>query len=197
MKAHWTFRYLINKIKYLLNSYKNKNAPWISHSAIKYLSEKIIRSNMIFEWGSGRSTKWFSDRCHGIISVEHDKQWYDIVKQELINNKNTTILLKEDNAEYEGSINDYPDCSFDLIVVDGIRRSWCANNAVNKLKPGGMLLLDDAHRYLPSDSCAPYALKNWSDQKDTNWLVFKDKILGWEQLWFKDGISDTLILIKP
>jgi hypothetical protein len=48
-------------------------------------------------------------------------------------------------------IDKYPDCTFDIIIVDGRSRNHCIDHAIQKLKSGGSLILDNAERdeYIP------------------------------------------------
>lgn len=196
VKKYWNLVYVVNKVKYAFKASKYNQAPWLTFNAVDFLDKEIKKEFQIFEWGSGRSTFWFSERCNNIVSVEHNSEWFDIVSNKANKKQNILLLKKEEKTEYENSIIEYPDNFFDLVVIDGIRRGECAVKAITKLKRGGMLLIDDAHRYIPSNSIAPYALESWNSQKDKNWLSFKEQTINWEQQWFKDGISDTLILIK-
>ena len=55
------------------------------------------------------------------------------------------------------AILDFPDASLDLFVVDGWYRLICARAALPKLKPGGLLLIDNTdwndppHIHVPTD----------------------------------------------
>ena len=60
----------------------NKNAlPWIASPCLEFLKEKIDKDWVVFEWGSGGSSEWWSEKVSKIISVEHNKEWFDIVKE--------------------------------------------------------------------------------------------------------------------
>ena len=48
--------------------------------------------------------------------------------------------------KYVESIDEYPDGYFDLILVDGRARPSCMLRSISKLKPGGLLVLDNAER---------------------------------------------------
>ena len=52
------------------------------------------------------------------------------------------------------AICDEPDASLDLVVVDGRARVECARRAMPKVKPGGLLLLDDTSRERYAGDCA-------------------------------------------
>jgi hypothetical protein len=47
---------------------------------------------------------------------------------------------------YVSQIDSYPDGSFDLILVDGRARPSCIVHSIPKVKPGGILIIDNADR---------------------------------------------------
>lgn len=148
--------------------------PWIPFSGFKYLKRIVKKHMVIFEYGSGGSTLFFSKRVKYVISVEHDKVWYLKVKKiiELSKCNNCEIFLREPRINREGSkydfsdlgsytssddayknmsfesyaktINLYPDFYFDIIFIDGRSRPSCVKHAVNKLKVNGYLILDNS-----------------------------------------------------
>ena len=159
-----------------------KPIPWIAFNAINYL-EKIIRPDMlVFEFGSGGSTQFWSGHVSKVISIEHEAEWYhkmmlDFKSKNLGNveyylipaekdsdyyRKNTANpyhYISDDKAftgknfeSYVRKIDQFPDEFFDLVVVDGRARPSCIAHAVNKIKKGGYLLVDNSERnhYFPS-----------------------------------------------
>lgn len=153
--------------------------PWITFEAIDYLNE-IIKSDMkVFEFGSGGSTKFFTKRVAEVTSVEHDQRWYEKIKQELGEAPNLNLILVEgkqflpnyeqivydeeddnlDYWDYSRIILNFKDDYFDLILIDGKARNACIMNSLNKLKPGGILILDNSHRISYQDSLIN--LKGW------------------------------------
>ena len=149
--------------------------PWITFNAIKWLEKYLNKNVTLFEFGSGGSTFFWAERVKKLISVEHDKKWYDRVSKELIKEgiKNCDYILSEpikDSTkdkipygyksytstlkEYEGmsfenyvkTIENYPDSSFDLVVIDGRARASCIFRALRKIRPGGFLMLDNSDR---------------------------------------------------
>jgi hypothetical protein len=63
--------------------------------------------------------------------------------------------------------------------------------------PGGILVIDDVHRYLPSKSRAPLARKISDGAVDQEWQEFLTKVLDWEYIWSSNGVKDTVIYQKP
>jgi len=65
--------------------------PWITFGAREYL-KNIIHSKMkVFEFGSGGSTLYFLDNVSELVSVEHDKAWFNLVQSQLKNVKLSTF----------------------------------------------------------------------------------------------------------
>ena len=55
---------------------------------------------------------------------------------------NVELKAIEDKDSYIKELEKYDE--FDIIIIDGSYRSECAKVAVKKLKPGGMIVLDNA-----------------------------------------------------
>lgn len=67
--------------------------------------------------------------------------------------------------DYAGAIDEFPDAHFDLVLVDGRARPSCARHAAGKVRPGGLLLLDNTERpyYLER---TPECLPGWRKALD-------------------------------
>lgn len=166
-------RLLFLLIKSLLSTKKiPADVPWITFESEEYIKSIINKNSIVFEWGSGGSTIYFSKKVKQIISIEHNKKWFDLVQKKLdeINLKNCDYTLIEpkiiDNTfeiddifkskdpdylnvyfdEYCNAIKKYPDNYFDVILVDGRARNGCLSNSFNKLKKGGIIILDNSER---------------------------------------------------
>jgi hypothetical protein len=48
--------------------------------------------------------------------------------------------------DYAGAIDEFSDAHFDLVLVDGRARPSCVKHSVRKIRPGGLLLLDNTER---------------------------------------------------
>ncbi len=119
--------------------------PWISLPTIEVLLEKDLSKLFVFEYGSGNSTVWFSKRVKKIVSIEHDKEWFEFV-HDSINKVNSQIYFKElvYGGSYSKSILDYKDV--DIVLVDGRDRVNCTKNALLQLSDRGIIILDDSQR---------------------------------------------------
>lgn len=105
--------------------------------------------------------------------------------------------MRNDNPKvYVDEIKKHPDNFFDSIVIDGIERPNCAIEAIPKLKLGGVLIIDDIHRYLSLKSNVPYSIYNQNIQEDENWSAFKGLVKDWKHILTSDGVRDTILIIK-
>lgn len=164
------------------------NEPWITPEALgalklMFFGGKLNNSKIcdgfrmnIFEWGAGGSTVWWGKNTSGnVYSVEQGREWVarvmeQIEKHELDNTKVFYIPMDEGKAINEpGAYDDYADAlklvpedvELHLIFVDGERRCrvQCIKNAMERLIPGGVLLVDNSN--WPDIQPGIVLLKNW------------------------------------
>jgi hypothetical protein len=193
------------KVNYKLFKLLNPQTPWTSQASIKAF-EKILTRDMVgFEYGSGFSTMFFSKHLKHLTSVEHNEEWFRIIKTKLkdqgINNVEYHLIplnKTERNSEYTfykdyrltskdftihkeyhdyfSFISTFNNEHFDFIIVDGRARVECCLNAIPKLKSGGLFVLDNSDR----DRYKP---------------VFK-VLESWESITTTTGLFDTTIWFK-
>lgn len=117
----------------------------------------------MLEWGSGGSTLWFADRLPAgatLTSIEHDTAWHNYTQRRIGRRQNVELLLyppsgpigrnatvEEENPEYlQDYIHAVDGKQYDVILVDGVARVACMEQARELLSPGGVIFLHDAHR---------------------------------------------------
>lgn len=162
--------------------------PWIAFDAIDHLNTLSLRSKRIFEWGSGGSTLFWLKKGAYVVSVEHNRQWYEkmkliikdmnrvdykLIEPEIVcdmspdlfdpsdpNSYLSSTSNKQDYYKYVSYIDQFENNCFDIILIDGRARPSCIKHAVNKIKTGGILILDNSDRdhYLSKTS---HYLKNF------------------------------------
>jgi len=142
----------------------------LSDRTLRYIADNTCPYTRLFEWGAGESTMAFAERCAFVASVEHALPYYENVKNRLEQErlKNCRLEFKppvkkvdpddfnyvssdyHDHSfeDYVRAIEAYRDEDFHIIVVDGRCRVRCVEAASPKLAPGGLLVLDDAQRYM-------------------------------------------------
>ena len=126
--------------------------PWYTYPAIEYLRQLDFSGKDVFEYGSGNSTLFWARRARRVVSVEDDERWVASLSQRLP--ANCTMLLESDLRPYPDVIRRYPG-GFDIIVVDGPARGRtrfrCAQAALEHLRPGGLIILDNSD-WLPQSA---------------------------------------------
>ena len=157
------------------NSIKDKY-PWLTFGAIEFI-ENIVKPYMtVFEYGSGGSTLFWSQRVEKVFSIEHNKEWYDKMCAEFEKQKVSNVEYMWVEAEndpqynsknpldpdsylstgleftgkkfesYAKKINDVAVKSFDIIIVDGRARPSCILQALDRVKQKGYLIIDNTDR---------------------------------------------------
>lgn len=125
----------------------NSPLPWFTYSAISFLEERLRPSFELFEYGSGLSTLYFQGRVKKVTSVEHSREWVEIVRQRVDPDK--VMLL---HRSIEGGSRAYTDAilehdkKYDLAIVDGKERVQCFSRAFDALADDGIIIFDDADR---------------------------------------------------
>jgi len=150
--------------------------PWITYDVIDLLEKNIDNTSNVFEYGGGGSTMFFVKRANKVVTVEHDKEWFQIlsplIESKKYNNWKGSFQLAQKgnlvepperaNPEHYSSddeksvgynyknyvcvIDKYPDSYFDVVLVDGRSRASCIAHSMTKIKKGGFLILDNSER---------------------------------------------------
>jgi hypothetical protein len=125
--------------------------PWYTYPALDYLRQLDFAGKTIFEYGCGHSTLFWAGRAAGVVSVEHDRSWYELLNSRLP--PNCTLIYEPQSDAYAEAIDRFD--RFDVIVVDGLvtgrTRLKCARAALRRLRRGGMIILDNSD-WLPESA---------------------------------------------
>ena len=135
------------------------NEPWWNKRAIRYLSRLVRPGDRVFEWGSGGSTVWLTRQGATVTSVEHDPEWVARVRElcptadvVAIPSAPAGALRSEAQLihtghryfdDYVAAIDSIAVGSLDIVIVDGFCRIECTRRAAPKVRPGGVLIIDD------------------------------------------------------
>lgn len=122
--------------------------PWWNVAATRE-AEDYLRAHpdaRVFEYGAGASTIWLAHRSASLVSVEHHAEWYWLLAAKVAPFANIRLLHRDlDGEAYIDAIAE-AEGPFDLIVIDGRRRTECLARATPHLKQGGIILFDDSGR---------------------------------------------------
>ena len=205
---HWTTRYIIDRLKLMFYERTHPDAPWLCPDAVKILDSWLRTTDRGVEWGTGRSTVWLAMRIAHLISVEHNPQWAQIVAKKLydhgVTNSKVDCKLfpdgKEEKADsdYVNVVRNIAPGSLDFCLVDGVSRVHCALACVEKLKLGGILIVDNANRYIPRSpkSRSPESRGPEDGFSSEEWKELMRIIKKWRCIWITSGITDTALWIK-
>jgi hypothetical protein len=126
--------------------------PWYTYSAVEWLKPQVKKSDVVFEYGAGYSTVWYSRHVKEVVAVEHDSRWLECIRTRV--GSNVTFLLRPspemetDNSvsQYSRALEDYSSASFDIIAIDGMERVQCAYVAPSRLRQDGIIIFDNSDR---------------------------------------------------
>ena len=121
--------------------------PWISYDAEKIIAAFLASTRCaVLEFGSGMSTLWFAQRAETVCSVEHDKNWYDILSTKLSAANHYPAKI---DYQYRSDMLTYANFRsnenerFDVLLVDGPWRAECLRHHMHLVRNGGLIYLDN------------------------------------------------------
>ncbi len=148
--------------------------PWISYDAIKVLDKCLTKKSTVFEFGAGGSTLFFLDRVARVYSVEHNPEWIMLLNKVVSAEEaerwcaflceptsdgicstpahpegylsDDEMYVGKSFREYATAIERVGVSGFDAVLVDGRARPSCIMHSLDKVKPGGLLVVDNAER---------------------------------------------------
>lgn len=122
--------------------------PWITYPAIEYLSLLDFSKCSVFEYGSGNSTLFWSQRARSVVSVESNPTWHAKISAGAP--QNCEIKLETDEGKYINAIGSEPE-RYDVVIVDGLARTETVRMAARAVTRTGMIVVDDV-AFLPSSA---------------------------------------------
>lgn len=132
------------------NSFKKKSPidsnyeplPWFTYPFIDFIKTRLKKNQTLFEFGSGNSTLFFANFVDTVISIEHNKEWYNKLYKRIP--KNVSLYLIDSTNNYSNSIKAHK--QIDIIVIDGEHRLECIYKSIGALSKAGVIILDDSER---------------------------------------------------
>ncbi|MDP3148677.1 MAG: FkbM family methyltransferase [Ignavibacteria bacterium] len=122
-----------------------KPVPWVTYPFIDFIEGRLNKTMKVFEYGSGFSTLFYTERTLNVTSVEHNAAWFEKIKS--IVPKNSDIIFCEDDIDglYSKAVKNKGE-QYDLIIIDANDRVNCAKQALSALTDRGVVILDDSDR---------------------------------------------------
>ena len=193
---HWTPRYAFNRIRVFIYELTHRSEPWLTADANRIIASYLRPDHVGVEFGSGRSTLWLAGRLRHLTSVEDYREWYVKVSEMLTSQgrDNVRYLFCDSKEQYLGVFDEIDDQSLDFALVDSAHyRDLCLVRLVPKMKPGGLIVLDNAQWYLPCDSSSPAKLSKATAECER----FSEMVKSWRRVWTTNGVNDTALFFKP
>lgn len=122
--------------------------PWYTYPAIEYLKSFDFTDCDVFEFGSGNSSLYWSNRSRSVVSVEDNHDWYKVISNR--KNKNQTLIHRSEEIGYVNSLPEQGK-KFDVIIIDGSHRMSCTSEAIKWVKDDGIILLDNSDRIIEKE----------------------------------------------
>jgi hypothetical protein len=171
-QRRYAFRWLSSVRKgHLLD----RRIPWIPYDVIEFLKKHVHNGAYVFEYGTGGSTLFWLSLDASCIAIEHDPEWYNVMRARLNSSDKIDyrLILPEkchDQSQhlncadpdicvssvpqfkgfnfinYVSQIDSFPDEYFDFVLIDGRARPSCIKHSIKKVKINGMLIVDDSDR---------------------------------------------------
>jgi predicted O-methyltransferase YrrM len=109
----------------------------------------------------------------------------------------------EDESDQTGEVSDYvqaarllDDQSIDFALVDGLYRDNVTLVVLPKIKPGGMLIIDNVNWFLPSLTLSPNSRRPSQVPATAAWERVAAELADWRRIWTSSGVWDTAIFVK-
>lgn len=116
--------------------------PWWTYSCMDFISSRITADMAVFEYGCGHSTRWFSQRVKRVDAVESQPKWVERISPLLPDN--ASVVLETQPERYATA--PAGKGPFHIILVDGIERIRCYQQACQHLTDDGIIIADDSGR---------------------------------------------------
>jgi len=215
---HLTPTYVISRLRHAVHRKAHPADPDLTEPSIDLLRHMLRLSDIGAEWGSGNSTAWLARNSAHITSFENNADYVPIVQanlaaQGIINADLRYIAFRylDDERDMHAhawvkSAEEFDDDSLDYALVDSAPRGCICRRLVNKIKRGGLLILDNANWYIPPPidlkpfpaSSVKIGLGYPDGTKPDNicWPFFTEATKHWRWIWTSNGVTATLIMIK-
>lgn len=123
--------------------------PWYNNKLINYLKNFLKTQHLVFEYGGGNSTIFYSGIVEKVFTIEANKNWFDFIElkaNELNLKGKIELKLCANLQDFALEIESFTQNMFDVIVVDSRDREKCLLNSISHIKNEGIIILDNSER---------------------------------------------------
>ena len=216
--SHWTPRYVWDRSLLALRTRRRPEDPWLTAGAVAFLDQWLRPGDHAVEWGAGRSTGWLARRVAKLDSFEAGVEFGAFVGRSLrergIANVDLRVLEFDDSrteeeirqTEFHRQSAALANNAYDFALVDTSPRGLNALLGIEKVRPGGLLAIDNIDWYLPAPphvrptpgmTRIPAGTPTSRYPNNASWRKVADVLGSWRQYWTSDGVSMTAFFFKP
>jgi hypothetical protein len=141
---------------------KGNSIPWYTYPAIEYLNSFDFTNCDVFEFGSGNSSLYWSLKAKSVVSIEDNKEWYNLVRKKI--NTNNSVIYCPEEADYVAALAKQGK-KFDIVIIDGNHRLKCTEEAIRTIDSDGIIILDNSDRFIEME-CGKLLRSNGYIQMD-------------------------------
>ena len=125
--------------------------PWCTYSFLKFIEPRLKEHFNIFEYGCGNSTIWYAKKVNSIKSVEHNKNWFELIVSNLPGNAKVVLIELNENGNYAKEVL-VENKKYEIIIIDGVERNNSVKFAMTGLTEDGVIIYDNTQleEYFPS-----------------------------------------------
>lgn len=122
----------------------------------EFFLSHLNKNQNVLEWGSGSSTKIIAEAVKSVVSIEHNKDWYDKVIKDLPKNATLYHVPSKYHHDWRKDGDGAPDNfknytsyplelgnKYDLIFIDGRARVQCASICKEISKESTIIFVHD------------------------------------------------------
>lgn len=149
--------------------------PWLHEEVVDWLDKIVTAESHVLEIGGGGSTIWLARRTPHVTTIEHNPQWCTELQAHLQKCSLSAQILYRPDYPKEGFTLGK---TFDIVIVDGegYTRPLQIACALPFIRPGGWLIVDDAHRANISCGFSQITGKLEFEYQDPRW---REKTMAW------------------
>jgi hypothetical protein len=113
--------------------------PWFTYPAIAQLLRWNLKDQVVVEYGSGSSTKFFHEQGSKlVVSQEDNHEWFGFVKASIPSSNKLEFTLIKEKSDYVFSPSALSQINPSIILIDGSYRADCAESAFEYIKAAGI-----------------------------------------------------------
>jgi predicted O-methyltransferase YrrM len=155
--------------------------PWYTKSFLDELATWELKDKHVLEFGMGASSLWWQRKAAYLTAFDSNREWYNAVVMAMESKPGDEHWV-ESVSEIEDELMEF----YDIAVVDIDPVEWrdeCTALAIESLKPGGTLIIDNWDQpsvWVPCEETrallAPYETKVYRQEGHPDWQTATFKI---------------------